>query len=120
MALQLATLDPTATSPAPSAYWRIVETNFNFADSIGRIVVHAYRDQAAREAGRQPLQAFQFQITPAGRAAVTDPVTGAVISPAEPGFNDLVSQLATAYDAIKAAFYDLIKAQPQFAGAVDV
>lgn len=104
----------------PQAYIRIVQANFNFADQTGQITLYAYRDQASQQAGRQPLTAFTFQVTPGGVPAVVDPVTGATLRPAEPSFSQLEAQLGANFDAIKAAFYALIAAQPQFAGGLEV
>ena len=118
MALAKTLLDPTGTAPV-SCYIRIVQANFSFADKSGLITLYAYRDRAARDAGKQPLQAFQLQITSEGRAAVVDPLTGATTQPAEPGFDTLVERLQPQFDALRAAFYDLVKGQSQFAGASD-
>ncbi|MBI3866832.1 MAG: hypothetical protein HY290_33550 [Planctomycetia bacterium] len=120
MALQMQLLDPTATNPAPAAYLRIVQANFSFADRAALITVYAYRDHASRAAGKQPLQAFNVQITPDGRAAVVDPVSGETTSPAEPSFDVLLGELAEPFNAIKTRFYELLRAQSQFAGSENV
>lgn len=118
MALLKQLLDPTGTAPV-SCYIRIVQANFSFTDKSGLITLYAYRDRASRDAGKQPLQAFNLQITPEGRAAVVDPLTGETTQPAEPGFDALVAQLQPQFDALRTAFYDLVKGQPQFVGAND-
>ncbi|HEY3966819.1 MAG TPA: hypothetical protein VGM05_19810 [Planctomycetaceae bacterium] len=119
MALQVQLLDPTGVQPA-TCYVKIVQANFNFADKSGLVTLYAYRDAASADAGKQPLQAFNLPITEQGTAAVIDPATGVTIQPAVPGFDALVTQLQTQYDALKAAFYTLVKALPQLASAQDV
>jgi hypothetical protein len=119
MALQKSIPDPTGTTNIASAYFRIVEVNTNFADQIGRVTLNCYRSKGSRDAGKPPVTQVIFTLTKDGVAEVKDG-DGNVVTPAFPGFNELVSELVDAYNAIKTKLYTVVKTQPDFADSEDV
>lgn len=118
MALKKTIADPTGVAPMSEAYIRIVETNFNFADNVGRITLNVYRDQASRDANKPPVTQISFSLG-TGRAEELDG-EGNVIRPAFPSFATLLAAHQEEYDAMKTAFYNLLKLQPELSGSEDV
>jgi hypothetical protein len=146
MALQKA-IDAPEGFNAASAYWRIVETNFNHADKQGRIVIAAYYDQAARDTGKKSIVTRGYTLAPTGTPALDaggNPLTlqedgttyknangdvTAMVTPAWPSFDQLIGMpvpgnavpgATLVFDIAKAALYALLKARPEFSGSTDV
>lgn len=118
MALKKSIADPTGVSPISEAYIRIVETNFNFADNIGRVTLNVYRDRESRDANKPPVTNINFYFG-SSRVAELDQ-EGNTIRPAFPSFATLIEANQEQYDAIKAALYNLLKLQPELSGSEDV
>lgn len=146
MALQKDFSSPYSTSLLPNAYYRIVETNLNYADEVGQITVNVYESKAARDAGKLPVGTVAIPLTKTGKPA-TDAEGNALIAQEDgtfknaagetivptyvgfPGFATLVDNAVVPpdtpagtkiFDIAKAMIYSLLKTQPEFNGAVDI
>lgn len=146
MALQKDFSSPYSTSVLPNAYYRIVETNLNYADEVGQITVHVYESKAARDAGKLPVGSVAIPLTKAGKPPTDDEGnvvykqedgtykngSGQTVVPAYYGLPDFATLMNNAvvppdtppytkvFDIAKAMLYTLMKTQPDFAGATDI
>ncbi len=59
MALRLPTQNPF-DGVAEEAYWKVVESNINWASMSCHIVLAGYLDSATRQEGRQPITSRNF------------------------------------------------------------
>lgn len=145
MALQKEYKSPYSAMPVEEAYFRIVETNLNFAESRGSMTVHVYENKMARDAGKLPFASLHFTLTKDGAPAMDangnvlvkeghlyKNKNGEVVTPyiyEFPPFDALIDAVQTAedtpvgtkaFDMAKSMLYVLLKTRPEFAGAVDV
>lgn len=104
MALQISTEDPWTGFVAAEAYWYVAEHRAPYLSGAPAppvaIVMRAYKDVAARDAGKQPFVALDVSI---------------------PGEDLLTIMAAESYTDLRAAVYDWLKANvASFGGATDV
>lgn len=57
MALLKTKTQPTGTT---CEYWKVIETNINWLNQSAHVSLAGFLDQAARQAGKQPLEAVSF------------------------------------------------------------
>lgn len=110
MALQQA---HTTDSGVSGNYWRVLETNINYAQRQSRVTLGLYRDETARREERQVLEVRSYDWREGDtqhQPSIFDPETGELVAqtpillswPFAISEMDSANPVAIAYQAIKA------------------
>lgn len=114
MALQKSIADPYSTAGLPSAYFRIIETNFDYDRGSLRVVLGIYSDKASRDDGLPPVGTLSFSVS-------DSPGNGPAGTASLPTFTQFVlKDNVAAFDAARTATYNLAKTLPELTGAIDI
>jgi hypothetical protein len=101
--------DPYATGTTP-AYLQMAAVHVDFGRMTATIRLGIYRDAAAAEAGKEPIESRTILLggpAPPGRGR------GA------PGLDRVLGDNAAAIEQLRQYLYGLIRTLPEYAGAVD-